>query len=237
MGFDQMMTFYNHFCVSHCRVNVRFCTASGSYGTACIRVDAGSTPITDIEQIMEFGGNATVGLDSIGGFGADKVLSFKPISIAKLQGISESALTADSTLRGDVATDPTELSYLHVQLWNPAGVTVQANCYVILEQRVIFMEPRDISKSLRNSPDDSKLEQLTRTAASLVARDTGFDVLEKKDYLPEEESLAGVMQRLTVFDGEVLDFDRLSSVSGIPSQTLRGIREEFRIKHLKNSSK
>jgi len=96
---------------------------------------------------MEFGGNVTVGLESIGNFGANKELCME-ISMAKLQGISEMALTSDSTLRGDAASNPTELSYFHVQLWNAAGVTTTSNAYAILEQRVIFMEPRDATLSL-----------------------------------------------------------------------------------------
>jgi len=155
MGFDQMMAFYNHYCVTHARLHVRFASASGSYGTACIRVDAGSTPITDIERIMEFGGNVTVGLESIGNFGANKELNMS-ISIAKLQGVSEMALTADPTLRGDVTANPTEQTYFHVQLWNAAGVTCTANIYSVLEQRVVFMEPRTAALSLGRDAVENK---------------------------------------------------------------------------------
>jgi hypothetical protein len=146
MGFDQMMGFYNHFCVLSCKATVRFGTASGNYGTACLRVDAGSTPVTDIERIMEFGGNVTTGLEALGAFGANKTLSIFA-DIAKLQGISAKALTADATLRGDSATNPTELTYLHVQLWNAAGVTVTCNTYTILEFNVMFLEPRTAALS------------------------------------------------------------------------------------------
>jgi hypothetical protein len=146
MGFDQMMVFYNHYCVLRCKAIVRFGTATGNYGTACLRIDAGSTPITDIERIMEFGGNVTSGLEAIGAFGANKVLSISA-DIAKLQGVSPSALTADATLRGDSASNPTELSYLHVQLWNASGVTVTCNTYTMLEMDVMFLEPRTATSS------------------------------------------------------------------------------------------
>jgi len=147
MGFDQMMAFYNHYCVTHSRITVRFGCATGTYGVAGVRVDASATPITDIERIMEFGGGVTVSLEAIGGFGANKVLNMG-VSIAKLQGVSEKALTADSTLRGDVATNPAELTYFHVQLWNPAGVTVTSNVYVVMEQRIVYLEPRTAALSL-----------------------------------------------------------------------------------------
>jgi hypothetical protein len=146
MGFDQMMVFYNHYCVTRCRCVARFAAATGSYGTACLRVDAGSTPLTDIERIMEFGGNATVSLEALGSFGANKVIDLN-IDVAKLQGIPVRALMADATLRGDAASNPTELTYLHCQLWNAAGVTCTANLYVVLEMDVWFLEPRDATGS------------------------------------------------------------------------------------------
>lgn len=146
LGFDQMMGFYNHFCVTHCKATARFSTGTGNQGTASLRLDAGSTPITDIERIMEFGGNITTDLCAIGVFGSSKVLEISG-DIAVLQGINRSALLADPTLRGDIAAAPTELSYLHVQLWNPAGVTVTANVYVVLELQVTFMEPRTAALS------------------------------------------------------------------------------------------
>lgn len=146
MGFDQMMIFYNHFCVTHSRIIVSFKSAAGAAGTACVRQDAASSPLTVIDQIIEFGGLVQCELETIGGFGANKVLEMA-ISIAKLQGVSESALTADPTLRGDAATSPTEITYFHLQLWNAAAVTCTANVSVIMEQRVIFMEPRDATES------------------------------------------------------------------------------------------
>ncbi len=141
MGFDQMMQFYNHYCVLRTRCVCRFGTATGNYGTGCLRVDAATTPITDIERIMEFGGNVTTGLEANGAFGANKVLSLDA-DIARLQGITPSALMADNQLRGDVASNPAEQSYLHVQLWNAAGVTVTCNIYVMMEFDTLFMEPR-----------------------------------------------------------------------------------------------
>jgi len=146
MGFDQMMAFYNHYCVVRTKAVVRFSSASGNAGTVCLRVDAGSTPLTDIERIMEFGGNVTASIEALGAFGASKVLDLT-VDIAKHQGINPSAILADSTLRGDAAANPAELTYLHVQLWNPAGVTVTSNVYVMLEFDVWFMEPRDAALS------------------------------------------------------------------------------------------
>jgi hypothetical protein len=149
MGFDQMMVFYNHFCVTHAKLIVSAKAATGTASTVAVRVDASATPLTTIDQIIEFGGLVQAELEAIGGFGANKVLALS-VSIPQLQGVVESAITADPTLRGDAATSPTELTYFHVQLWNAAAVTATANISVILEQRSVFMEPRDFSESLRS---------------------------------------------------------------------------------------
>lgn len=148
MGFDQMMIFYNHFCVTHCKAKIIFKSAAGATGTACVRQDASSTPITVIDQILEIGGLVQTTLETIGGFGANKEIEIG-LSVAKLQGVSETALTADSTLRGNAAASPTEVTYFHLQLWNAAGVTCTANVAVLLEFRAIFMEPRDATESLK----------------------------------------------------------------------------------------
>jgi len=148
MGFDQMMVFYNHFCVVRARIKVIFKSAAGAAGTACIRQDASPTPLTSINQILEFGGLVQTTLETIGGFGANKEIELG-LSVARLQGVSESAITADSTLRGSAAASPTEITYFHLHLWNAAGVTCTANVAVILEQEAVFMEPRDATLSSR----------------------------------------------------------------------------------------
>ncbi len=161
MGFDQMMAFYEHYTVIRTRCECRFASATGTFGVACARVDAAATPITNIEQIMEFGGNVTAGLEAVGSLGANKVLNFN-VDIAKFQGVPKKALLADTTLRGDVANNPSEQSYLHCQLFNPAGVTCTANLYVIMEFDAIFTEPRTAVESLhardeRKTPSEAKV--------------------------------------------------------------------------------
>lgn len=148
MGFDQMMLFYNHFCVTHSRLKVTFkSTVLNVPTTVCIRQDASSTPLTTIDRILEYGGLVTCDLEATPTFGSNKTLGLD-LDIAKLQGIRPpSAITADPTLRGDAASSPSEITYFHVAAWNDAGSTCSAQCSIIMEQRVIFMEPRDETES------------------------------------------------------------------------------------------
>lgn len=147
MGFDQMMVFYEHFVVTRAKLTVNFNSASGSAQSCCIRVDANNTPITVIDQILEFGGLVRTELGSIGNYGAQKTLSLS-LNCARFQGVDERTITLDPNLRGDVASSPTENTYFHIQIWNAAAVTATCNISFLLEQEAWFTEPRTFSESL-----------------------------------------------------------------------------------------
>lgn len=150
MGFDQMMVFYNHFCVTDARLRVVFRSA-GTALTGCIRVDADSTPITVIDRIVEFGGCVTSALEFKSGYGANKELSLN-VSIPKLQGVPLQAILADVNLRGTAVSSPSEISYFHIAIWDTGAATGASQIDVILEQKATFTEPRDISQSLKKAP-------------------------------------------------------------------------------------
>jgi hypothetical protein len=153
MGFDQMMLFYNHFCVVKARLICIFKSTSGNVSTALIRQDAASTPLTVINRIFEFGGCVSAQLETEGTFGASKRLELS-VDIAKLQGVNRNTMLADPSLRGDAATSPTEVTYFHIQLFDSGGATSGAYVEFFLEQVAVFMEPRDNIESLaRMHPD------------------------------------------------------------------------------------
>jgi hypothetical protein len=146
MGFDQMMVFYNHFCVRKARIKCTFRSITGIQSTACIRIDASSTPLTVIDQIIEFGGLVMTELNRTDVFGSLKTLELS-LDVANLQGLSPSALSADPSLRGSAAASPTEITYFHVAIWDSNAVTNTVLVDIVLEQLVEFMEPRDATES------------------------------------------------------------------------------------------
>lgn len=146
MGFDQLMLFYNHYCVAKAKISLVATNASSVPCQIVVRQDAGSTPITVIDRILEIGANSYSHLDAAGGTNAQKELRLS-MDIAKLQGLSRSALTADSTLRGDSSANPAELSYAHVQLFSAAGFTATVNFDILIEMEAYFLEPRDATSS------------------------------------------------------------------------------------------
>lgn len=147
MGFDEMMLYYNHYTVLRADVQVVAKAVSTTKLTVCLRYDGAATPITSIDRIVELGASVIDYLEISTANGATKRLQLA-LDIARLQGISKSALTADSSLRGTVAANPTELTYVHLQVWDAAAQTGTVNFDVIINFTAVFYEPRDITSSL-----------------------------------------------------------------------------------------
>lgn len=163
MGFDQMMVFYNHFCVLRSKITIVGRSTTSGPGTIALRQDADATVITDADRIMEFGGVISDVLEGKGVYGANKELSLG-VSISRLQGVSNKAITADSTLRGSAAASPSEITYYHLCLWDRGGQTVTAQADVVIDYFAYFVEPRDFSTSLsRPRPEVFKAQDLIKT--------------------------------------------------------------------------
>jgi hypothetical protein len=148
MGFDQLMTWYNHFVVVSAKITCIFKGSAANSGpmTVCIRIDGDSTPITVIDRIVEIGGCVTADLEMKGGYGSCKKLSLLA-DICKLQGVSRGAITSDPSLQGNAAAAPAEVTYFHITSWDSGGVSSASEVDVILEQVAVFLEPRDITES------------------------------------------------------------------------------------------
>lgn len=147
MGFDQLMAWYNHFCVVRAKIVCTFRNIGTTSAYGAIRVDGSNTALTVIDRLVEDGGLTMDIFEAKGVTGSNKTLALD-INIGKLQGVSRSALTADPTLRGDAATSPTEVTYFHLAVWDPAALaTTSFIVDVILEQTSHFMEPRDLTES------------------------------------------------------------------------------------------
>jgi len=150
MGFDQMMVFYNHFVVVRARLVCNFSNTGSTTPTVCIRQDADNAALTVQSRILEFGGCNTAVLEYKGTMGSSKQLEMS-FDMATIQGLPRRNLTTDPNLRGTSAASPTEITYAHVTMWDPSAATGSATCQFILEQEVIFFEPRDDTQSLKSS--------------------------------------------------------------------------------------
>jgi len=151
MGFDQMMTFYNHFAVEKSQIKVVFNNTSSGPLKVGIRIDADSTLITDPDQLVEFGGLSYDTLEGKAIYGMNKELTLRA-DIAKVQGIPRKNITTDPNLRGTAAASPAEITYYHVVAWDPTGSSGGCTFQVVIDYIAIFTEPRDATKSLTRAP-------------------------------------------------------------------------------------
>lgn len=148
MGFDQMMSFYNHFCVESSRIVAVFKNQATGTMRCSVRIDADSTPLTVPDQLLEFGGLTTDTLEAKGVYGANKTLQLS-VNIPKIQGIPASSFMADPSLRGSSAASPSECTYYHLQVWDPLSAGGTVGIDILIEYRSWFLEPRDQIESLR----------------------------------------------------------------------------------------
>lgn len=162
MGFDQMMVVYNHFCVVRASIKVTFKNGSNNSVSVGVRTDGSSTALTVIDRMIEIGGLVQTELGYLSsGISANQTVEAS-VDIARMQGVSRTALTADPSLRGDAATSPTEVTYFHLCAWDVAGATSTVETSIILEQTATFMEPRDLTESLSSLRIEKKTPALRR---------------------------------------------------------------------------
>lgn len=141
MGFDQMMSFYNHYTVlrSKIRCNVTNTSTSLVLSVGCLK-SGSSTVTTSIEQLLE---NGDVAYAIAGFYGAQgsTVRVTQSCDNALFQGIDN--IMDDPNMRGDSASNPTEQTYFHVSTWNNfSAVQITSALQPIIEYDVVFHEPR-----------------------------------------------------------------------------------------------
>lgn len=146
MGFDQMMTWYNHFTVLRSKLVVIAKNLGTNSPTVCLRVDGDFAPITVIDRIVEVGGCVIESLEATKQYGANKSLSITA-DIMKLQNVRRSAISSDPSLQGSAAASPVECTYFHVYAWDVQAVTTNVQFEATLEYEAVFSEPRVITQS------------------------------------------------------------------------------------------
>lgn len=148
MGFDAIMLCYEHYHVQ--RADVRI-IARNSTTASCfvyLRVDADSSPLANPQQLVE---NGRLIYDTLGpnnspnGF---KELSLS-IDIPRTQGMTRGIFLANDNLRGSVAANPAEQTYIHMGIWDQANQSTAAQFQVTITYHSYFTEPRPQTTSFR----------------------------------------------------------------------------------------
>jgi len=148
MGFDQMMTFYEHYTVHRCEVVAVIRNQNTTLFADCsLAVRADSTQVTNVQTLMENGNAVASKLLPSPQFGSMRQLSLA-CDIDTFGGVDD--LQDNEDYRGGAGSNPTEQTYLHVSLWNIESLTaVGAWVELRMKFHAVFTEPRVISISVQ----------------------------------------------------------------------------------------
>lgn len=141
MGFDQMISFYNHYTVQNSAIKVVFMSNSATLRATCALMASGdSALIANPQQVVE-NGDVSFSKLSYAGTAADSATFTRSMNIGRFQGVVNSV--DQPNLSGSVGTNPAEQSYYHLMVWNPASLaTISCDFEGMIEFDVIFREPR-----------------------------------------------------------------------------------------------
>lgn len=145
MGFDQMMLSYEHYHVYRCHWKVIFRNLGAYSGYCGVRIDADVGAMAVPTEVVE-NGRMTFGPTEPGG-----VLGWREFSgtvnIPQVQGMTRRNFLASEALRGSIASNPTEQTYIHCIIWNSGGQNMSLRVNVVLEYEAIFTELKPVSSS------------------------------------------------------------------------------------------
>jgi len=157
-GFDQMMTFYNHYTVLRSRIQVVFNNTLVSTPIRAGLLVSGSTTVTtDYRAVVENGAAEFCQLSPSGvsGFGCTLKAN---VDAGRFQAVDD--VMDDPNMRGDAASNPTEQAYYHLMIWNTQTTTAPtAILAFMVEYDVVFHEPRKAAISVSRVHEECQLSE------------------------------------------------------------------------------
>lgn len=150
IGHDQMMLFYEHFCVFRSKISVTFHNAGATPVKCGIYIAPDTTLLTTNYNIIENGYVKTTYIDGLtNGGSTTKTINFS-VDVKKYFGKSKyKDLMDDEKLTGDLNNDPVEQVYYNVFVYSPFGSTedISVGIDVTLTYDTIYIEPKKIASS------------------------------------------------------------------------------------------
>lgn len=175
LGFDDMMRFYEHYHVLYCKAKVTFMNKQPLYrGFVALKIAPDTAKSYDYEVLVEEG---RASVDFIAGesssFNGTKLLTAE-VNVPAVNGLTRQNFLADSNLRGTIASNPDEQTYLHVCAWSPAGQNLDVEFNAVLEFTAVFTEPRNLTKALQlpqilSAPPDTLSPEWVDEAGGTIA--------------------------------------------------------------------
>lgn len=146
LGFDQIMTMYDHFTVIGSRITVTFVNNDISYNQfAGVRLTDNTTPETDPNAIMENGAGKHA-LLGIAGKETNTATMEHNCSVSRFLGRPN--IMSNDDLRGSAVANPVEQVYY--QIWAAPNTAVDASTVTLtvkIDYIAIFTEPKTLASS------------------------------------------------------------------------------------------
>ena len=145
IGFDQLMTFYDHYNVRVARGSVYFKSNDSVYtNNIALKIHDDATSITDANTSIENGYANMKIMKTIAAEDSPIYRIDYEVDVHKWLGRS----VRDPQTRGDAGNNPTEQLYLHVLVWpNESVDSTGGEFFVLMEFDAVFTEPQDLSAS------------------------------------------------------------------------------------------
>jgi hypothetical protein len=152
MGFDQMMVFYNHYCVTAAHAKVTFYGNSSTASRVAISLSPDSTNISDPIQVVE-NGLIKLGVVDKTADSADKKATLQMnCDLASYFGKRKQRdLLDDEKMTGDVSNSPADQTYFAVSGWSlTGGSDLMVYFDIAITYDCIYYEPRKSTTSWNN---------------------------------------------------------------------------------------
>lgn len=160
MGFDQIMMFYEHYHVLHCRAKVIFRNTNATVAGFCaLKVAPDTAAPASYNDLIEEGRSSHDFVNTAGGYGCWKMMTASA-NVPAVNGLTKANYLANEDLRGGVTFNPAEQTYLHICAYSPSVETVNFQVSIVLEYTATFTEARLLTASLprRRPVDDVKVD-------------------------------------------------------------------------------
>lgn len=145
MGFDQMMTLYDHYQVLGCKATFTIHYASGDCIIGLATSDTTTLPanLTNKSTFQENPGSLYkfVTQDTVS---QSPIVLTKKISPAKFFGLKSALYQGEDKYQGSVSANPSETGGLHLVVWGNNSTTVEIRWSCRLEFIVQFTEPKPL---------------------------------------------------------------------------------------------
>lgn len=146
LGFDELISFYNHATVIGVKLTAYFRNTDSTYPQfVAVQPKASATSVTNIQEVMEQG-NCQFSYLSPAGVSGDRTTITYPLSIGKFFG--RRGMLTENDFRCSSTANPTEQVYLHVMAADNSGTdTASVEVTVVLDYIAILSEPKPVVQS------------------------------------------------------------------------------------------